>query len=224
MSSFLTYKNASGRDFLITQNVRDSAVFFIPLPLNFWPLLPAPATFRSRDFCVHSFKHSNIVYNFGASGSRYLYAVYLNIFEWAFALFTFTFDFVITHTLCKGSTSYKIRYLSMNSGSVEQQILKHGLFSHLSWFSTCDQSHLSVGCRVAKSAYFPQNWATFKLLPWVDFPSGLKVWNIAYITFDWNACIETFCILPMIKLSWTFTLTVPSWWNDLPYSIQAASP
>ncbi len=110
MSSFLTYKNASGRDFLITQNVRDSAVFFIPLPLNFWPLPPAPATFRSHDFCVHSFKHSNIVYNFGASGSRYLYAVYLNIFEWAFALFTFTFDFVITHTLCKGSTSYKIRY------------------------------------------------------------------------------------------------------------------
>ncbi len=39
--------------------------------------------FRSRD-CVHSFKHSNIVYNFGASLSRYLYVVYLNIFTFHF--------------------------------------------------------------------------------------------------------------------------------------------
>ncbi len=54
------------------------------------------------------------------------------------------------------------------------------------------------------------------------FPSGLKGWNIAQVTFDWNASIETFCILPMIKFSWTFTLTVPSCWNDLPDSIQAA--
>ncbi len=44
MSSFWTYKKKSGRDFLIAQNVRDSAVFLIPLPLNFWPLPPAPAT------------------------------------------------------------------------------------------------------------------------------------------------------------------------------------
>ncbi len=86
-----------------------------------------------------------------------------------------------------GSTSYNIRYLSMNSGSVEQQILKHGLVSHLSLFSTCDQSNLTpaglFGCRVAKSAFFPQNWATFKLLPWVDFPKlvkGLK-YSINYI-------------------------------------------
>ncbi len=28
----------------------------------------------------------------------------------------------------------------------------------------------------------------------------------------------------MIKRSWTFTLIVPSWWNDLPNSIQAAEP
>ncbi len=28
----------------------------------------------------------------------------------------------------------------------------------------------------------------------------------------------------MIKRSWTFTLTVPTWWNDLPNSIQAAEP
>ncbi len=46
-SSFWTYKNASGRDFLIAQNVRDSAVFLILLPLNFWPLPPAPAIFVS---------------------------------------------------------------------------------------------------------------------------------------------------------------------------------
>ncbi len=94
--------------------------------------------------------------------------------------FTFTFYFAITRTLCKGSTSYKIRYLSLSSGSVEQQILKHGLVSHLSLFSTCDQSNLTpaalVGCRVAKSVFFPQNWPTFKLLPLVDiFLSGLKV-------------------------------------------------
>ncbi len=68
-------------------------------------LNPAPAEFLtiaacSRDFRVHSFKHSNIVYNFGASGSRYLYVMYLNIFEWAFTLLTFTFDFTITQTLC----------------------------------------------------------------------------------------------------------------------------
>ncbi len=139
--------------------------------------------FRSRDFRVHSFKHSNIVYNFGASGSCYLYAVYLNIFEWGFALFTFTFDFAITHTLCKRSTSYKIRYLSMSSGSVEQQILKHGLVSHLSLFSTCDQSNLTpaalVGCRVAKSAFFPQNRLLLNCYHGLIFPSGLKVWNIA---------------------------------------------
>ncbi len=39
-----TYKHASGWDFFIVQNVWDLAVFFIPLPLNFWPLPPAPAT------------------------------------------------------------------------------------------------------------------------------------------------------------------------------------
>ncbi len=55
------------------------------------------------------------------------------------------------------------------------------------------------------------------------FPSGLRVWNIAEMTFDWNACFETFCILPMIKPSQTFTLTVPYWWNDLLNSIQAES-
>ncbi len=93
----------------------------------------------------------------------------------------FTFDFAITHTLCKGSTSYMIRYMSMNSGSVEQQIFQHGLVSHLSLLSTRDQSNLTArfGCRVVKSLFFsPQNWAPFKLLPWVDFPTpwvkGLK--------------------------------------------------
>ncbi len=160
MSSFWTYKNVSGRDFLIAQNVRIRC-FLNPAPTEFLTIAACSHNmFRSRDFRVHSFKHSNIVYHFGASGSRYLYVVYLNIFEWAFALFTFA----ITRTLCKGSTSYKIRYLSMSSGSVEQKILKHGLFSHLSLFSTCDQSNLTpaalVVCRVAKSAFSPQNFSS----------------------------------------------------------------
>ncbi len=195
MSSFWTYKNASSRDFLIAQNIRDSAVFLIPL------LTIAACSrnmFRSRTFAGH-FKHSNIVYHFGASGSSCLNAVYLNIFEWAFALFTFTFDFTITRTLCKGSTSYKIRYLSMSSGSVEQQILKHGLLSHLSLFSTCDQSNLTpaalVGCRVAKSMFFPKNLAYFKLLPWVDFPKWVK--GLKYcINYIWLKCLHwKICIL-----------------------------
>ncbi len=203
MSSFWTYKNASGRDFLIAQNVRDSAVFFVPLHwISDHCRLLRKHVFRFRDFHVHSFKHFNTVYNFGASGSSCLNAVYLNIFEWVFALFTFTFDLAITRTLCKGSTSYKIRYLSMSLLSVEQQILQHGLVSHLSLFLTCDQSNLTpaalVGCMVAKSAFFTQNWATFKLLPWVDFHKwvkGLKYcinyiwlkclyWNILHSTYD----------------------------------------
>ncbi len=168
MSSFWTYKKCVLPGFLNRPKCPGFGCFLNPAPTEFLTIAACSRNmFLSRDFRVHSFKHSNIVYHFGASGSRYLYAVYLNIFEWAFALFTFTFDFAITCTLCEGSTSYKIRYLSMSSGSVEQQILKHGLVSHLSLFSTCDQSNLTpaalVGCRVAKSL-FPQNWAIFELL------------------------------------------------------------
>ncbi len=52
----------------------------------------APAMFLSTPLNI-------IIYNFCASGSRYLYAVHWNIFEWAFVLFTFTFDFAITRTV-----------------------------------------------------------------------------------------------------------------------------
>ncbi len=139
MSSFWTYKSASGRDFLIAQNVRDSAVFLIPL----------------------------------------------------------------------------------------QQILKHGLISHLSLFSTCDQSNLTpaalVGCRVAKSALIPQNWGTFKLLPWVDFPKwvkGLKYcinyiwlkclyWNILHSTYD--KTFMDFYINCSLLMEWPAQLNPSSW-------------
>ncbi len=46
------------------------------------------------------------------------------------------------------------RYLSMSSGSAEQQIILHGPVSYLSLLSTHDQSNLTaacVGCRMAKS-------------------------------------------------------------------------
>ncbi len=95
--------------------------------------------FRSRDFHVHSFKLSNIVYNFGASGSRSQYSEYLNLFWMSVQAVNFHFDFAITRTLCKGSTFYKIRYMSMSSGSVEQQILQNKPVSHRSLFSICDQ-------------------------------------------------------------------------------------
>ncbi len=143
--------------------------FLNPAPAEFLTIAACSRNmFRSRDFCVHSFKHSNIVYNFGASGSHYLYAVYLNIFEFLLAL-----SISRSHALCvKGA------HLTRSDGVNEQQILQHGLVSHLSLFSTCDQSNLTpsslVGCRVAKSTFFPQNWDTFKLLPWVDFSKWVK--------------------------------------------------
>ncbi len=109
------------------------------------------------------------------------------------SLFTFTFDFTITCTLCKGNTSYKIRYVSMSSGSVEQQIFHHGLDSHLFLLSTRDQWNLTpaarVGCRVVKSEFFFHGIGLLLILavgwffpPWVK---GLKL------------CIN--CTLPMIN-------------------------
>lgn len=52
------------------------------------------------------------------------------------------------------------------------------------------------GCQ---STFFPPG--CFKTFTWVDFfPCELKVWNVAWITIDWNACIAQYFILPMIKL------------------------
>ncbi len=42
--STFSVKITVGWPFLIAQNIRDSAVFLIPLPLNFWPLPPSPTT------------------------------------------------------------------------------------------------------------------------------------------------------------------------------------
>ncbi len=127
-----------------------------------------------------SIKHSNIVYNFGASGNCYLYAMRL--------CFLLSLLILRSHDLCKGSTSYKIRYLLLSPGSVEQQIHLNGFVSHLSLFSTCDQSNLTpaalVGCRVAKSAFFNIIGLLLNCFHGMIFPSGLKVLNIAYITFD----------------------------------------
>ncbi len=52
--------------------------FFNPTPAEFLTIAAC-----SRDCGIHSFKHSNVVYNFVVSRSCYLYAVYLNIVEWA---------------------------------------------------------------------------------------------------------------------------------------------
>jgi len=71
-----------------------SLVFLSRLPLSFWPLLP---TFVSR-----SRKHSNIVHNFRAINVGDLSKSHLNERS------QFTFDFVITRTLCKVSTSYSV--------------------------------------------------------------------------------------------------------------------
>ncbi len=87
--------------FLNRPNCPWFSYFLNPAPTEFLTIAVCSRNmFRCRDFRVHSFKRSNIEYNFGTSGSHYLYTVYLNIFEWAFALFTFTFDFAITCTLC----------------------------------------------------------------------------------------------------------------------------
>ncbi len=174
---FLDLQKCVRPGFLNRPNCPWFSYFLNPAPAEFLTIAVCSRNmFRCRDFRVHSFKRSNIEYNFGASGSHYLYAVYLNIFEWAFALFTFTFDFAITRTLCKGSTSYKIRYLSLSSGSVEQQILKHGLVSHLSLFSTCDQSNLTLAaldCQVR--VFFHRIGLLLNCCHGLIFQSGLKV-------------------------------------------------
>ncbi len=107
--------------------------------------------FLSTLACSH--KHSNVAYHFRPSGSRYqLCRVLKSLLH---ERSRFTFDFVIMHTLCKGSTSYKIRYLSMSSGASNPPAWS---VSHLSLLSTRDQSNLPpaapIGCRVVKSKFF----------------------------------------------------------------------
>ncbi len=105
------------------------------------------------------------------------------------------------------STSYKIRYLSMSSGSVVQQILHYGLFSHLSLLSTRDQWNLTpaarVGCRVIKSkldaVFFHKKLGCFKTVAMGWFPPKIHTWlkclhwNILHSTYDKTALDVKFC-------------------------------
>ncbi len=130
---------------------------------------------------------------------------------------------MIKHTLCEGSTSYNIRYLSMSSWSVEHQITKHGLVSHLSLFSTCDQPYLTLAALVGSPRFFPQNWATFKLLPWVVFPKWVKslkycinyiwlkclYWNILHSTYD--TTFMDFFMNCSLLVEWPAQLNPSSW-------------
>ncbi len=80
--------------------------------------------------------------------------------------------------MCKGSTSYKIRFFLMSSGSVEQQILKHGLVSHLSLFSTFDQSNLLqllLDAGLQSLHFFHSVGLLLNCCHGLIFPSGLKV-------------------------------------------------
>ncbi len=123
--------------------------------------------FCSRDFRVHSFKHYNIVYNFGTSH------MYLNIFEWAFARFTFTFDFAITICVKEAHlTRSDICQWAQDLLSCKYSSMVFSVISPYSW-PVISQIWL-LQLLIAKSAFFPQNLAAFKLLPWVDFPKWVK--------------------------------------------------
>ncbi len=87
-----------------------------------------------------------------------------NNFSWI------TFDFAFTCTLCTGSTSYNIRYLSKSSGSVEQQILQHGL----SVISPYSQPVFSLAG--FKRPHFPHG-----ICPGLISPHGL-IWRL-YFSF-----------------------------------------
>ncbi len=130
----------------------------VPAPAEFLSITPAPV------ICVFFFKYSNVVYNVGASGSRSQYAEYLNLF-WKRVHFH---DH--TRTLCKGSTSSSDTCQSAQD--LSSSTYSSMLLSGISHYSRPLRSAL-LACRVANA--FPQNWATFKLLPWLDFPK----WNIA---------------------------------------------
>ncbi len=88
-----------------------------------------------------------------------------------------------SHTLCKGSTSYKIKYLSISFSMVCQSSL-------LSTHDSCSSCWMQG---VAKSAYFPHGIGL--LLPWVDSPppppppprwvKGLKY----CINYIWMKCL-----------------------------------
>ncbi len=68
--------------------------FLYPAPAEFLNIAACSRNmFRSCDFRVHSFKHSNIVYNFGASGSLSQYAEYLNLFWMSVCAVYFHFRF-----------------------------------------------------------------------------------------------------------------------------------
>ncbi len=176
MSSFWTHKNASGRDFLIAQNVRDSAIFLILLLLNFWPLSPAPATCVSLlRFRVHSFKHSNIVYNVGASGSHYLYAVHLNIFERLRCLLSLSIS--RSHALCvKGA------HLTRSDICHWAQDLLSSTYSSmvLSVISPDSRPVISqIWLLQLLMRFFHRIGLLLNCCHGLIFPSGLKVWNIA---------------------------------------------
>ncbi len=117
-------KNASGQDILISQNVRDLAVVLIPLPLNFWLLTPAPTTcFAPANFgsthLIILILYIILAHQGAAICMRYIYILFNECL-----LCLLSLSISRSHTLmCKGRTSYKIRYLSVSSGSAEHQIL-----------------------------------------------------------------------------------------------------